>query len=298
MQKLIHLLGYASALGGVHPGCGQGPLLLRESPLLRQVCARLSEMGVTCQWGAVVQPSSLFPEDRVHEIQRLCQGLAAETALLAGKKEFFIVTGGDHTSAIGTWSGVCDALTGPLGLIWVDAHMDSHTPETSESGRFHGMALATLLGQGEQRLTQLRSPQAKLKPEHLCLIGIRSYEDGEALLLKKLGVRIYFMDEVKRRGLADVMQEAREHANQGTVGYGLSLDVDGLDPKEAPGVDVPEPDGLSVREVSAALEKLASDPRLLGMEIVEFDPDKDQDQLTEKAIAHLIEVAASHYAKR
>ncbi len=296
MKKVIHLLGYASALGGVHAGCAQGPLVLRQSRVMSQSLERLIQKGVTPSWGKIIQPQSFVPELRAQEIQRLCETLGTETARLTGKKEFFIVTGGDHTSAIGTWSGVRHALTGPLGLIWIDAHMDSHTPETSESGRYHGMALAALLGQGDQQLTQLFSKGPKIKAEHLSLIGIRSYEEGEALLLKKLGVRIYFMDEVKQRGFAVVFKEALERVTQGTAGYGISLDVDGLDPKEAPGVDVPEPDGLKLADVCAALKTVAEDSRLQGMEVVEFDPERDREQLTEKVIAQLFEAVGSPHA--
>lgn len=285
MKTFLHMLGYASALGGVNPECGQGPRVLQESRELKHL-----------NWDALIQPQLFSPDTRLEEVRRLCEILARRTAELTRKKEFFIVTGGDHTAAIGTWSGVRAALPGPLGLIWVDAHMDSHTPETTESGRLHGMPLASLLGYGDSRFTQLLSPAPKVNPEQLCLIGVRSYEEGEARLLKKLGVRIYFMEEVKRRGLVVIFREALERVNQGTAGYGLSLDLDGLDPREAPGVDVPEPDGLGLKELCEALKPLAGDTRLQGAEIVEFDPRNDVHQLTERAIVELIQAIGSQHA--
>ncbi|HSW71215.1 MAG TPA: arginase [Gammaproteobacteria bacterium] len=288
-KKNIHLLGYASALGGVNPECGQGPLLLQQSKELNQLWKELAEKGRASQWDKIFQPLPFPPEKKADEIKRLCQNLALRTAELTQKEELFIVFGGDHTSAIGTWSGVHHVLQQPLGLIWVDAHMDSHTPETSETGRFHGMSLAALLGYGDSRFTDLLSSTLKINPEQLCLIGVRSYEGGEIKLLQKLGVRIFFMDEVKKRGLPIIFKEALALANRGTAGFGLSVDVDSLDPREAPGVDVPEPEGLSVKDLSEVLQGIAEHPRLKGIEVVEFNPHRDIEQLTEKAIVTLVQ---------
>jgi arginase len=158
------------------------------------------------------------------------------------------------------------------------------------------MPLASLLGYGDSRFTAILKPEPKLKPSQVCLIGVRSYEAGEAEFLKQLQVRVYFMDEVKERGLMVVFKEALERVKQGTVGYGLSLDVDSLDPKEAPGVDVPEPDGLNVKDLCEALGEVARDAELKGVEVVEFNPHKDIQQRTEKAIVELIKVLGSRYA--
>jgi len=288
-KKFIHMLGYASALGGVNPECAEGPLVLQHSKELNQLGSRLAKAGIHFNWDQIIQPLAFLPDNKAEEIQRISQVLAMSTAELTRKKELFLVFGGDHTSAIGTWSGVRAALKGSLGLIWIDAHMDSHTPTTSETGRFHGMSLAALLGYGDSRFTQLFSFSPKINPEQLCLIGVRSYEEGEVKLLKKLGVRLYFMDEVKKRGLSLILQEALALVTQGTAGFGLSIDVDSLDPQEAPGVDVPEPDGLTVKDLSEALKPVTRDPRLQGIEVVEFNPHKDIDQRTEKAIVSLIQ---------
>lgn len=296
MKTTVHLLGYASAVGGVNPGCSRGPLVLRQSLAMSHLLEQLAKTGKEFRWVDFIEAQSVAPKAQAEEVQRLCQRLALKTAEFTREGEFFIVTGGDHTSAIGTWSGVRTALSGPLGLIWIDAHMDSHTPETSESGRLHGMPLAALLGYGDSRFKQLLSPAPKVNPEQLCLIGVRSYERGEAALLKKLGVRIYFMEEIQQRGLAVIFKEALERVNQGTFGYGLSLDMDSLDPEEAPGVDVPEANGLSLAALCAALRDQAGSPRLLGMEVVEFNPERDIEQRTEKAIVALIEAIGRPYA--
>lgn len=206
------------------------------------------------------------------------------------RRHRFTVVGGDHTSAIGTFSGVAHALReqGDLGLIWIDAHMDSHTPATSESGNIHGMPVAALLGHGFKELTHILDANPKIKPAHLSLIGVRSFEHGEANFLRDLNVRIYYMEEVQERGLMTVIKEAQERAKQGTAGYGVSLDLDAIDPEDAPGVDVPEPNGLAGADVLAAMTYLAQDPELLATEIVEFDPQQDREQKTEILIAKLL----------
>src|SRR5204862_2513914 len=126
--------------------------------------------------------------------------------------------------------------------------MDSHTPATSETGRIHGMPLACLLGHGYPALTHILHSTPKLKPQNVCLIGVRSFEQGEEELWKKLNVRIYFMDEVIERGFATILKEAVNLVSANTVGYGLSIDLDGFDPLEVPGVDVPESDGIHVND--------------------------------------------------
>jgi len=255
----MRMFAYASGIGGANPHCGEGPLVL---PI---------------QWDAVFAPASSIP---ALEVKRMTEALAVKTEECIQKKEFFIVVGGDHTSAMGTWRGVAKGLFGPLGLIWIDAHMDSHTLETSLSQRLHGMPLASLLGYGDK---------ASIDPENLCLIGVRSYEEGEAALLKKLKVRIYFMEEVKERGLAVVFKEALQKITKNTVAYGISVDIDSIDPSEAPGVDVPESDGLLPKELIPLLKEVSTDPRLIGAEIVEFDPTQDQEQKTQKLVMQLIE---------
>jgi len=298
LQRIFHVLGYASAAGGVNPGCAKGPIALRQSTELNQYLNTLALKGIHFKWEVILQAGTFSPEARAEEVQHLCQLLSQNISALTHQNEFFIVTGGDHTSAIGTWSGAYRALSGsgPLGLIWFDAHMDSHTAETTQTGRIHGMPLATLLGYGDPRFTELAWPGPKIQPEHLCLIGVRSFEAGEAELLKRLQVRVFFMDEIRKRGLAVIIKEAQQIVTQGTVGFGISLDVDCLDPREAPGVDVPEPEGISVKDLSEGLRELATDARLLGLEIVEFNPQKDMHQLTEKAIIELFKALVFAYA--
>lgn len=287
-----YLIGLASGLAGVDVSAGFGPIALKKS-------SYLANSSIAYEWVDMINPPNQ-PDDILAAVAALNTQLAKQVQQLVASKKPFSVLGGDHTSAIGTWSGVHAALKtqGDLGLIWIDAHMDSHTPETSLSGRIHGMPLAVLLGQGKPELTSILDVAPKLLPQNVCLIGVRSYEEGEAALLKRLNVKIYFMDEVEKRGFNVVLGEAVEWVSKNTAGYGISLDIDGLDPLEAPGVDVPEPNGIHVADLLAGLAVVAADPKLLATEIVEFDPSRDKKGLTEQVVADVVETMAQAHLRR
>jgi arginase len=194
-----------------------------------------------------------------------------------------VVLGGDHAVAMGTWGGVWRGLgREPLGLVWLDAHLDAHTPATTPSMNAHGMSAAALLGHGHPAFLEICG--GAVRPENLCYIGVRSYEAAEMALLRGLGVRVVRMAEVKARGLASVLAEAQAIATRGTAGFGVTIDLDGFDPADAPGVGLREPDGLRAQETCQALRRLAGDDRLQAVEIVEYIPEFDQDHRT----AHLV----------
>jgi len=278
MDKLnskINIFGASSCLGAQDRDCEGGPQALYALGLLR----RLEDKGYVPQLHHLSEP--LLAESshkKLALIADYCHELALGVRDSVNVNESFAVIGGDHSCAVGTWSGAATAVAdkGALGLIWVDAHMDSHTPFTSQSGAIHGMPLASLLGKGAVELTTILSPQAKLQGQYVCLIGVRSFEAEEQALLESFGVRIYSHDEVKERGLAEVMAEARAIVKQGTVAYGVSIDLDAIDPKDAPGVGSPEPDGLSSNALIVELKRFKKDDAFLGIEIVELNPVKDK----------------------
>ena len=178
---------------------------------------------------------------------------------------------------------------GPLGLVWIDAHMDSHTPGTSPTGRPHGMPLAALLGQGDGALAGLE--QATLLPQHVCLVGVRSYEPEEDERLRRLGVRVVFMDEVRARGIDAVMDEALDIATAGTSAFGVSIDLDVITPEEAPSVGTPVAGGVSSAELARALEQVAGRPALAAIELVEYSPRLDRDGHTGRVALDLLSAA-------
>ena len=274
MKKHASLIGVATGQGAQIPETEKGPEILRQSGLL-------DALPVGWAWKETL--FSLNGTRKVLEsIRDLCQRTALSVANSLQRDNFPIVIGGDHTIAIGTWAGVVHYLKASqnFGLIWIDAHMDAHTMETTPSGAYHGMPLAALLGFGEASLLNLLETGPVLNPAHVCLIGARSYESGEAELLRRLGVRIYYMPDLKERGFATILAEAIDYVKQGTLGFGATIDLDVFDPTEAPGVGSPAPDGVCAADVLPALSLLRQDPAFKALEIVEYNPDIDQDNKT------------------
>jgi len=185
------------------------------------------------------------------------------------------VLGGDHSIAIGSVAGLASyhrKRKGRVGIIWLDAHADSNTPETSPSGNIHGMPLAVLLGRGAHELTHVAGFAPKVLPENAAIIGARSVDPGERELLKSLGIRVFTMSELDERGMSDVITEAVEIASLGTAGFHLTMDMDFIDPFYAPGVGTPERGGATYRESHFAMEKIADSGRVLSVELTEVNP--------------------------
>ena len=271
LHRSIRILGAATGRGAGDVGCQSGPEALRRGGFV----SRLAQRGLDASWEATLR---IAPHgDTLPAVRDLSTRLSRRVHGLLARGGTPLVLGGDHSCAIGTWTGVAAATRprGALGLIWIDAHMDAHLPHTSPSGNLHGMPLACLLGHGEEALVSVAG-SAALRPEHVCLVGVRSFESGEAELLARLGVRVIFMDEVRRRGLADAMQEAHAIATHGTAGFGVTFDLDALDPEDAPGVGTPEASGIRQHELVPELAPLGADRRLMALEIAEYNPLRDQ----------------------
>lgn len=182
-----------------------------------------------------------------------------------------IVIGGDHSCAIGTWSGVADVLqqrNEELGLIWIDAHMDAHTPETSQSGNIHGMPVATIMGYGHKQFLNILTNNPKIKPDNIVLIGIRSFELEEAKLLSNLGVKIYYNHDISQHGLKDIFVNEWSRLNNQVDRIGFSIDLDGFDPKYAPGVSTPVADGIDFIEFLSCLDDIDIN-KIIAVEITE-----------------------------
>ena len=262
----IRLIGAAWGLGALDPGCANGPYALQADEA--GVC--LGDASPAMSWRTVIRPRT--PEETISE---LCRRLALETEALVRSQQRFAVVGGDHSCAIGTWNGVASAMTVPPGLIWIDAHMDAHTPRTSPSGSVHGMPLAALLGYGAPQLLAVGDKAPALAPEQVCVLGVRSYEPEEARLLEQLGIRVFFMEEIRARGLAAVMAEALRIATHGLARFGVSIDLDAIDPRDAPGVGSPVTQGIRGDSLIEALWIVGKHPGLIGVEVAELNPARD-----------------------
>jgi arginase len=195
------------------------------------------------------------------------------TTLTAARVEegwFPLILGGDHSVSLGSVAG---STTGrSAGIIWIDAHGDFNTSVTSPSGNIHGMVLAALAGQGDPTLVDVGYPGAKIDRRNVVLIGVRSLDAGERALLKACEIKVFTMHDVDRLGLPQVIAEAAEIAGHGVDGIHLSLDLDAVDPVQAPGVGTPVFGGLTFRETHLAMELLAETKRLISMDVVEVNP--------------------------
>ena len=230
----------------------------------------------------------------LEHILSICNRIQTEVISNVTNGHFPLVLGGDHSQAIGTISGLgkCFRNQGKnLGVIWVDAHTDMNTPQTTPSGNIHGMPLSTLLGYGHPQLTALNGSHPALKPEHVAIIGARDVDTKEIPLVKELGVLVYTMNDLDRRGAATCFAEAIDLIGQRTDGIHLSFDLDGVDPKEAPGVGTPVPGGLSLRESHLLCEMLCETQKLIGMEVVELNPTLDIANQTGRLAVWLIQSA-------
>lgn len=283
MQRQIEVIGAAWGLGGADPGCAQAPAVLAP-----QLARLLEACGVPAVIGPILSPT---PHERrkTAAVGKLCSRLAAAVADARRHGRLPCVIGGDHSCAGGTWSGVARTMRGALGLVWIDAHMDSHTPGTSPTGRLHGMPLAWLLGQDDDPLYGLAS--GVLEPRHVCLVGVRSYEPEEDERLRRLGVRVLFMDDVRRDGIDAALAEAVDIASQGTEAFGVSIDLDVITPEEAPNVGTPVTGGVTGAELAHALQAIAGRPSLAAVELVEYSPRLDRDSRTARVALELLGAA-------
>jgi arginase len=203
------------------------------------------------------------------------------------KGHFPLVLGGDHSIAIGTLAGVSKHYE-DLGVIWFDAHGDLNTGDTSPSGNIHGMPLASSLGIGHPALSDLGGYGPKVKPENLVIIGPRDLDKGEKKLIREMGLRVYTMHEIDRMGMAAIMEESIDYLKKRTDGVHLSLDLDGVDPTDAPGVGTPVIGGISYRESHLAMEMLAESGIVVSAEFVEINPILDERNKTAKAAVALM----------
>lgn len=284
-MRQISLIGVEMGVGSPKPGTYQGPSQLKETSLVQDLDATWQSMIRTDDPDHVAGTLNALPL-----VTDTCNRLAKETRRCLSEDTFPCIVGGDHAIAIGTWSGITTHLNAQekFGLIWIDAHMDSHTDQTTPSNAIHGMPLAALMGYGIEQLTEIASPVPKLSPEHVVLIGVRSFEEGEANLLKDLNVRVIDREEVHKRGFKACFDEALTIAQRGTQGFGVSVDLDAFDPRFAPGVGVPEADGLDPENVLPVMEGLIKNPNFKAFEVVELNPPLDIEDRTLELAQKLI----------
>ena len=298
---IVHLLGVPMDLGSGRRGVDMGPSAIR----IAGVADRLTELGhkVVDEGDIVIKNMEELKvgDERARylgEIARAAAVIARKIGRIMGLGHFPLVLGGDHSIAVGTVSGIAahaQRQDQRVGLLWIDAHGDINTPETSPSGNIHGMPLAALLGFGADELIGVAGPPPKVHPANVALVGIRSLDAGEKKRLKETGVQVHTMSDIDRHGVHRIMQKALARVTDGTDYVHVSFDLDAVDPTVAPGVGTPVKGGLDYREAHLIMEVLADAGVMTSLEMVEVNPILDQGNAS---AAFAVELVQSAFGKK
>jgi len=300
--RRIRVIGVPLDMGASRRGVDMGPSAMRVAGLE----ARLEALGHQVKDGGNVAvdiaETQNFGSPNARYLKQISD-TCAKTAKIVGKTlddgMTPLVLGGDHSIAVGSVSGVSEFYRRQgqkIGVIWIDAHSDINTPDTSPSGNVHGMPLAALLGMGPEQLTNIGGFAPKIIPENTVLVGVRDIDPAERANIRRAGMgEVYTMRDIDERGMRAVMEEALRAAGRGTAGYHVSLDMDWIDPEDAPGVGTPVRGGATYREAHLAMEIIADHGRMLSFEIVEVNPVIDEHNRTADLA---VELACSAFGKK
>jgi arginase len=299
--KKIRVIGVPLDLGQSRRGVDMGPSAVRVAGLE----ARLEELGHVVEDGGNVAVA--IPEQKkvgdphakyLKEITATCTKHAELVLKTLDSGIVPLVLGGDHSVAAGTVAGVSEFYRRQgqrIGLIWIDAHTDINTPESSPSGNVHGMPLAAITGLGPAELANIFNFSPKVSPDNCVLVGVRDIDAVEKENVRRAGIEVFTMRDIDERGMRTVMEEALRAAGRGTQGYHVSLDMDWVDPEDAPGVGTPVRGGATYREAHLAMEIIADHGRMLSFEIVEVNPVIDEHNRT---AVLAVELALSAFGKK
>ncbi|MDX6481793.1 MAG: arginase [Gaiellaceae bacterium] len=290
-QREVTVIGGTLDLGAGRRGVDMGPSAIRYAGLDHQLAEKL---GVTVtDTGNVISPVVETAEvgneqaRYLEQILDLCDRLALRVEAAAGRGSLPLVLGGDHSVALGSLVGMAKARGGAGGVVWVDAHGDVNTPETSPSGNVHGMVLAAALGLAGDEFAREGWPLPAVDVGKVALVGVRSLDDGERELLQRIEAKVFTMSDVDRIGIEPCMREALAHA-AGAAFLHVSLDLDAVDPEHAPGVGTPVRGGLSYREAHLAMEVVAESGVMDSMDVVEVNPILDRENATGQLAVELV----------
>jgi arginase len=286
MAQKIRIIGVPMDLGQSRRGVDMGPSALRVAGLqarLKQLGHQVEDIGNISVKQAEEMPFGEKRAKYLTEIAETCKDLAEIVQKSLEEKFFPLVLGGDHSIAAGAVTGVAAHFRKEkkqIGYIWLDAHGDMNTPESSPSGNVHGMPLAAVMGYGAPELVDLLGFKPKVEPRNISLVGVRELDTQEKKLVKKSGVHVFTMRDIDERGMREVMSEALKYAMDETDGIAVSLDMDFVDPSDAPGVGTPVRGGVTYREAHLAMEMIADTETMASMEVVEINPVIDEHNRT------------------
>jgi len=294
-ERAVDLIGVPLDLGGGRRGVDMGPSAIRIAGLAEQIAAlgyRVADKG---DLRAPI-PETRQPRDPkkkyIEDIAAVCERVHQATLASLNADALPIVLGGDHSLATGSvaasalWAHTARDL--PIGLLWIDAHGDMNTPQTTLSGNVHGMPLAALLGQEPMELARIGGGAPKVSPATVVLIGVRNLDEREKIAVRESQVHVFTMKDIDRQGIATVMEDALRLASTGTSGIHVSFDMDVCDPSIAPGVGTPVKGGLDYREAHMVMEIVADSGLLTAVDLVEINPTLDVRNQTAQLGAELI----------
>ncbi len=301
MTKPVHIIGVPLDLGGARRGVDMGPSAFRIAGLGEQIAALgrgVRDLGNLPAPIAETQDTLDNQKKYIGAIEAVCRMLYDRCLLSLEEGAVPLVLGGDHSLAAGSIAASADwvrqTTSKPLGVLWVDAHGDMNTPQTTTSGNVHGMPLAALLGQEPRELAAIGALPS-VRPEHTVLVGIRNLDDQEKDQIRSAGVHVFTMKDIDREGIAIIAERALAVASAGTGGVHVSFDLDVCDPTFAPGVGTPVKGGLDYRESHMIMELVADSQRLVALDLVEVNPTLDVRNTTAEFAA---ELALSALGKR
>jgi len=286
MAQKVRIIGVPMDLGQSRRGVDMGPSALRGAGLqtsIKKLGLQVEDIGNL----SVKQPEEMpIGEKRAKYLQEIAEtcgdvAAAAEKALSEGFLP--LVLGGDHSIAAGVAAGVANHFRKEkkqIGYLWLDAHGDMNTPESSPSGNVHGMPLAAIMGYGAPELVDLLGFKPKAEPGNIVIVGARDLDAQERKIVKKSGIHVFTMRDIDERGMREVMADALKYAMDDTAGIAVSLDMDFVDPSDAPGVGTPVRGGVTYREAHLAMEMIADTESMVSLEVVEINPILDEHNRT------------------
>ena len=273
-------------LGQSRRGVDMGPSALRGAGLqtsIKKLGLQVEDIGNL----SVKQPEEMpIGEKRakyMQEIAETCGDVAAAAEKALSEGFLPLVLGGDHSIAAGVAAGVANYFRKEkkqIGYLWLDAHGDMNTPESSPSGNVHGMPLAAIMGYGAPELVDLLGFKPKAEPGNIVIVGARDLDAQERKIVKKSGIHVFTMRDIDERGMREVMSDALKYAMDDTAGIAVSLDMDFVDPSDAPGVGTPVRGGVTYREAHLAMEMIADTESMVSLEVVEINPILDEHNRT------------------
>ncbi len=286
MPQKVRIIGVPMDLGQSRRGVDMGPSALRVAGLqarIKQLGHQVEDIGNIFVKQPEEQPYGEKRAKYLNEIAETCRGLAELVQKTLEEGFLPVVLGGDHSIAVGVVSGVSGAYRTRqkrIGYVWLDAHGDMNTPESSPSGNVHGMPLASVMGYGAPELVELLGFKPKVEPRNVALVGVRDLDAKEKRLVKESGAHVFTMRDIDERGMREVMSEALRVASDETDGIAVSLDMDFVDPTDAPGVGTPVRGGVTYREAHLAMEMICDSKAMVSLEIVEINPVIDEHNTT------------------